>query len=150
MNRNLKIIVTLLFIILVGMIIGFFLLRYKILDLPPNKSTSNQEPAPNQFPLQEVVVTKNGFSPQAIRAGVNSIVSWRNESGVPISINSDPHPGHTLNAELNLGYVEATSGSTQTFFSKPGEYPYHNEYNPEQIGVVIIELTPPPSHEVKK
>ena len=66
------------------------------------------------------------------------MVTWVNESGAGVSINSDPHPTHTDYAPLNLGEV-ADAGSVSLSFPKAGVYKYHDHYHPKVKGTITVE-----------
>ena len=55
-----------------------------------------------------------------------------------MQFDSDPHPIHTTNQELNVEIVEP--GEVKTFtVTKTGTFGYHNHLNPSQTGKIIIE-----------
>lgn len=86
----------------------------------------------------KVNLTKAGFEPGALKIKVGTKVTWMNKSGATATVNSDPHPTHTLWPFLNLGKFEDGSSVSATFDSA-GTYTYHNHLNPSQTGTVVVE-----------
>jgi len=95
-------------------------------------------PLPSIPPINEIIVTENGFEPTTITVKTNDLVIWKNESGNEATVNSDPHPEHNEFMDLNLGKFP-DGFSMQTQFKTPGTYKYHNHLNPEQMGTVIVK-----------
>ena len=53
-----------------------------------------------------------------------------------MQFDSDPHPVHTDDTELNVGHVEP--GGSMTFtVNKTGTHGYHNHLNPGDTGTII-------------
>ena len=84
-----------------------------------------------------VTLTDEGFSPRDISVGLGREVVFKNESGSPVVVASDPHPTHTA-----LGGFESDSlapGQTYRFkFTKTGTWGFHNHLNPSQTGEVTV------------
>ncbi len=99
-----------------------------------------QAPASSSPSVNEVTVqvTASGFVPQTLTVKAGTKVTWVNQSGQAISINSNPHPIHTDYPPLNLGRVD-DGGSVSLVFDKAGTYGYHNHLNPSQTGMVVVE-----------
>lgn len=102
---------------------------------PQSQSAPQQNEPPQTV---NVSVESSGFSPATLTVKAGSKVEWVNNSGSDISINSDEHPTHQLYPELNLGHIPNGS-STSLVFNKPGTYTYHDHYNPDRTGTVIME-----------
>lgn len=104
----------------------------------PSGSASPSESAQERTGEKMVNLTKAGFEPQTITIKVGTKVTWVNKSGETATINSDPHPTHTLWPFLNLGRFE-DGASVSATFDKAGTYTYHNHLNPSQTGTVVVE-----------
>lgn len=101
--------------------------------------TSSVESQPGQaIKTANVDVTDSGFSPASVKVKQGTTVIWNNKSGGDISINSDDHPTHRLYKELNIGHIP-NNISSSVLFEKPGTYTYHDHYNPERKGTIIVE-----------
>lgn len=85
-----------------------------------------------------VNLTKAGFEPGTVKIKVGDKVTWVNKSGQTATVNSDPHPTHTLWPFLNLGTF-ADGGTLSVTFDKVGTYTYHNHLNPSETGTVVVE-----------
>lgn len=85
-----------------------------------------------------VTATKDGFDPKSLTTKTGAEVTWVNQSGATISINSSPHPQHTDYPPLNLGLVK-DGESTSLVFDKPGTYKYHDHLNPKNFGTIVVE-----------
>lgn len=55
-----------------------------------------------------------------------------------MQFDSDPHPAHTTNPELNVGSVPP--GEQMSFVvDTKGTFGYHNHLNPAQKGTIVVE-----------
>lgn len=125
-------------VVLVG---GFLLLSGQ------NKNTSSvtvspvatATPAPTATnSANTVTLTATGFNPDTLTVKVGTTVTWVNKSGEEATVNSDPHPTHTLWPFLNLGSF-SDGGSLNVTFDKAGTYTYHNHLNPSERGTIVVE-----------
>ncbi|MBI4029014.1 MAG: cupredoxin domain-containing protein [Candidatus Blackburnbacteria bacterium] len=85
-----------------------------------------------------VTITASGFQPQTITVKAGDKVTWTNNRGADVSIDSDPHPIHTSYSPLNLGVISGDQ-SVSLVFDKPGTYGYHNHLSPLQKGTIVVE-----------
>jgi plastocyanin len=89
---------------------------------------------------QETTITysDSGFSPNKVTVHSGDKVTIKNSSSHGVQFDSDPHPIHTNNPELNVGEVD---GGEQMSFTvdKKGTFGYHNHLNPAQTGTIIVE-----------
>lgn len=90
---------------------------------------------------QEVTVTLEDFSivPSDIRISKGTKVTWRNDDQPGHYINSDSHPTHSYQPDLNSKLLQ--TGDTYSYtFTTPGYYSYHCSAHPdEMIGSIIVE-----------
>lgn len=86
----------------------------------------------------DVTVTANGFEPKEITIKAGDKVTWTNESGTKVTVNSAVHPTHLLWPFLNLGSFE-NGQVVSVVFEKAGTYKYHNHFNASQVGSVTVE-----------
>ena len=137
----------LLWIIIAAIVVlglgGFVFLGNKSTGTKPaEKVTQNQNLTPTESAVvltgSSVSVTNSGYEPQTITIKAGTKVVWTNKSGGPVTVNSDPHPTHTLWPFLNLGKFD--NGSTvSVVFAKAGTYTYHNHFSPDQKGTVVVK-----------
>ena len=85
-----------------------------------------------------VTLTADGFSPSTITVKTGTKVTWTNKTGGPATVDSDPHPVHTLWPFLNLGTF-ANGSTVSVTFDKAGTYTYHNHLNSSQKGTVVVQ-----------
>lgn len=159
MNKNNKIIVTAIIIVVIVGIIYVFYAKPQTTQAP---STSTNDNIPNQSVLINkptvgipmlATVTYDGdnFSPASITIKQGGTVSFVDKSVSPMWIASNPHPVHTgydgTNRETHCatGYVgskpfdECSSGTSFSFmFSEIGSWGYHNHLNSGVTGTVVV------------
>jgi plastocyanin len=86
----------------------------------------------------QITLTENGFEPNTATITAGTTVEWTNKSGKEATVDSDPHPIHTSYKELNLGIFK-NDENLKLQFNKPGKYNYHNHFNPEDSGEIVVE-----------
>jgi plastocyanin len=105
----------------------------KISTPASNNDTANQTPAANV-----ITYTNNGFAPAGLSVKSGSEVTVKNDSSQPLQFDSDPHPAHTDDPELNVGLVPP--GQNVTFkVTTTGNHGYHNHLIPGDTGTLIVE-----------
>ena len=105
---------------------------------------ANQAVNANSAAAQQktVSVTSSGFSPRTITINVGDTVVWTNNDSQSHYIAPNDHPVHlkyqgTWNDD---GTGNISNGETYTkLFSKSGIYEYHDHWNPELTGIVVVE-----------
>jgi plastocyanin len=106
---------------------------------PPEISTGTQQSdMVSSNPKESTIsITSSGINPKILTASMGTKIILTNKSGTDISINSDPHPAHTLYPILNIGVIKDGDSASLTF-TKSGIYTYHNHFNPSQKGEIDI------------
>jgi plastocyanin len=86
-----------------------------------------------------ITITTTSFSPDTLTIKVGDSVTWTNSDTKLHTVNSDPHPAHTLYPDLNdVGNISA--GQSKSFtFTEVGTYKYHDHLNPSLVGTIIVE-----------
>jgi plastocyanin len=112
---------------------------------PASASTSSQPSTSTQAsndnpPAAENTITysDNGFRPATLTVTSGTKITIKNKSSIPLQFDSDPHPEHTDDPELNVGTVSPGSSVTITV-TKPGSHGYHNHLNASDTGTIIVE-----------
>jgi plastocyanin len=129
-----------LVIVLAGL--GFFLLRSSGSN-NANKDSANQNTTNNSTSSStaepNTITLENGeFTPAVLTVKSGQTITLTNKSDGVIQFNSDPHPAHTANNELNIGSVAA--GATTTFtVSKTGTWGYHDHLDSGKKGKIVVE-----------
>lgn len=100
-----------------------------------SKSTDSATPSE-----ADVTITYNGtnFSLSATTVKSGGTVKVVNESTKNLEFDSDPHPAHTNNPELNAGGI-APGKSTVFTLEKKGKWGFHNHLNSGQRGELTVE-----------
>jgi len=84
-----------------------------------------------------ITYSDSGFSPSSLSVKSGTTVTIRNTSGSSIQFDSDPHPAHTANPELNVGVVVAGESKTFTVTTK-GSHAYHDHFDSSQTGTIVV------------
>lgn len=147
MSRNLVIAVV---VIVLLVLVGWYLTRPKQTVAPQDQSTqvpvSTESSAPvasagAQMKEEEGVVTisQSEFSPKNITIKVGDSVTWMNSDSANHTVNSDPHPTHTLFPILNkVGLIKAGEKKSLQF-TTAGTFTYHDHLNPSLMGSVTVQ-----------
>ncbi len=146
MSRNLVIAVVVILIIAAG----WFLLRPKQPVVVPAPSVQSQpvssnsaSPSATEGAMMKdksiVDISSNGYSPQSITIKAGESVTWINKDAANHTVNSDPHPTHTLYAVLNKIGLLKPGESKSVQFPTPGVYKYHDHLNPSLTGTVTVQ-----------
>lgn len=105
-----------------------------------SNSSNNSSQATGQEADAAVTITYDGssFTSSADTIMAGQKVKVVNSSSQPLDFDSDPHPVHTDNEELNAGDIEP--GASKTFtITKKGSWGYHNHLNAGQKGEITVQ-----------
>jgi plastocyanin len=107
-----------------------------------NPSSSSSSNSTNNSTTQEIAatITYNGdsFSVSNDKVKSGSSVKVVNSSDKELDFDSDPHPVHTDNTELNEGDI--APGKSKTFtLTKTGTWGFHNHLDASQHGNITVE-----------
>lgn len=99
-----------------------------------SSSSNNSE----QQAAATITYSDSGFSPALTTVNSGDMVAVKNTSSGELQFDSNPHPVHTDDTDLNLGTVE--SGQTRTFtVTKKGSFGFHNHLNPSDSARITIQ-----------
>lgn len=122
-------------IVVVIIIVGGYVAFHKSPSSKSNSSsstTSSSTTAPNTISFDG-----NKFSPAVLTVKSGTMVTVKNASSQDLQMDSNPHPVHTDDTDLNVGLVSA--GQSQTFTaSKTGSFGYHDHLDPSIQGKITI------------
>lgn len=106
-------------------------------DTTGNQSGNNNQDNTKQA---DVTITYNGQSFALSSSSVKSggTVKIVNSSDGDLRFQSNPHPAHTDNPELNVGDVAAGESTTITLTTK-GTWGFHNHLDHTQTGTITVE-----------
>lgn len=132
-----KTIAIIVIIIILGVGAGLYLFSYKSKPTISSSTTSNT--GVNATTSQNLITySGNGFSPATLTVKAGTTVTIKNDSSDELQLDSNPHPVHTDDQDLNVGTVNA--GESRTFtVNKTGSFGYHNHLNPSQTGHIVVE-----------
>lgn len=97
--------------------------------------------AASSTPQSNAVVleyTDSGFSPASVTVTAGQQLTVKNTSGKAIQVDSNPHPVHTDDPELNIGPIAAGASATVTL-NKTGTFGIHNHLDPSVQASVTIK-----------
>jgi plastocyanin len=82
--------------------------------------------------------TASGFSPSTITVPTGHKLIVKNDSSATIQVDSNPHPQHTDDTQLNIGTISpgATGSATLT---RAGSWGIHNHLDPAMLGTVVVK-----------
>lgn len=118
---------------------------YLVLHKSSNKTattTSNQSQSSssttNQSAQNTIAYDGNKFSPATLSVKSGTVVTIKNTSSENLQFQSDPHPTHTDDPDLNVGAV--ASGQSKTFTATmKGAFGFHDHLNPSEQGKITVE-----------
>lgn len=100
----------------------------------PSAATSNS----GQSDMATITYTDNGFSGGTLTVKSGSQITVKNNAKNSLQFNSDPHPAHTDDPELNIGIIRPGESKTITL-TKTGSHGYHNHLNEDEKGTIIVQ-----------
>ncbi len=148
MSRNTTMVVV---VVLLLAIVGWFFLRPKQTIEAPVSSQPTQTPvsstsaspsaATDSANMEKNVVTISsaGFTPKDTTIKVGDIIVWTNGDAANHTVNSDPHPTHTLYPILNKVGLIKVGEKKSLQFTQAGTYKYHDHLNPSLTGSVTVQ-----------
>jgi|SRR5664279_5349880 len=144
---NKSIIIGLVAVIVIGG--GGYLVLHKNNNNPSTASTAqstpssapssqSSSPSSNQQAAATITYSDSGFSPSTTTVKSGDTVAIKNTSSNDMQLDSNPHPIHTDDTDLNVGPVSA--GQTKTFtVTKTGTFGFHNHLNPGDTATIIVQ-----------
>ncbi len=98
----------------------------------------NYEDKRNQ-PAVTINMSSIKFQPMNLRISKGTVVTWVNDDGVDHYVNTDSHPAHTHQPDLNSKALK--KGETYSYtFNETGAYPYHCSAHADNMtGTIIVE-----------
>lgn len=109
-------------------------------DVSTSNSTSNAASTSADQSAAASIITYDGKTFTETKDSVMSgqKIQVRNNSTADLNFDSDPHPVHTDDPELNAGAI--APGESKTFtVTKKGSWGYHNHLNPTQHGTITVQ-----------
>jgi len=126
-------------VVVIGGAIGVYAMMQKNAKAPSNPTTSNTDETNSDKKVAATITySDSGFSPSKVTVKSGETIAIKNTSSGDMQFDSDPHPVHTDDEELNAGAV--APGQTVTFtVTTKGTFGYHNHLNPSDTGTIVIK-----------
>jgi plastocyanin len=80
----------------------------------------------------------SGFSPDLTTVKSGETVTFENKTSEEIQVDSNPHPIHTDDTDLNVGSIAAGQSKTVTL-TKMGTFGFHNHFDPGDTAKITIQ-----------
>lgn len=109
----------------------------------PVSSTPSSSPSPTAKTTDNnaaatITYTNSGFNPSTLTVKAGTTVTIKNDSSNELVFDSDPHPVHTDDPELNIGAIDP--GQSKTFTpTVTGTHGYHNHQNSSDTGTLVVQ-----------
>jgi plastocyanin len=117
---------------------AYWLLRKDNTPSTSNSPTSSSSSNSSASAAATITYADSGFSPKSVTVKSGDTVEIKNTSARDMQFDSDPHPVHTGDPELNVGAV--SPGQSMTFkVTTKGTHGYHNHLNPSDTGTIVVE-----------
>jgi plastocyanin len=124
--------------ILVIVVIGIVIWMTNQNTSPPTTNTTPSSSSNTTATPSTITYSSDGFSPATLTVKSGATVTIKNTSDEDLQFESNPHPAHTDDTDLNVGLVAA--GQTKTFtVTKTGTFGYHNHLDPSDTGHIVVE-----------
>lgn len=104
----------------------------------PNSGNDGSSAGTTTSIAATITFSDNGFSPAVTTVKAGSTVQITNKSSQLLDFDSDPHPEHTDEPELNAGDIGP--GQSKTFVvTKTGRWGFHDHLNPGFTGTLNVD-----------
>ena len=101
-------------------------------------SGSSTSSSSSQHSAAVITFDGNSFSPASMTVKSGATITIKNTSADDLQMDSNPHPVHTDDTDLNVG--EVAPGQSATFtVTKKGIFGYHNHLDPGVGGKITIQ-----------
>lgn len=132
---NVKALIVVLAVVAVVVVGGGYLLLHKAPTSmqPQSAGSANSQSTPNT-----IVFNGTMFAPAMLSITPGTTVTIKNTSSQELQMDSDPHPVHTDDTDLNVGQILPDQSKTFTV-TKTGTFGYHDHLDPSIQGKITIE-----------
>lgn len=92
----------------------------------------------NQAAAVIITYSNSGFSPKDITVKAGETIEVKNTSSRIVQFDSDPHPVHTDNRQLNIEFIDP--GKSKTFsITNTGTWGFHNHIDASETGKITVQ-----------
>lgn len=125
-------------IIIVAIVTAIIMNIYKPNNAAAPASSSSSSSASTASAVATITYSDSGFSPATTTVKAGDTVAIKNTSSSVMQMDSDPHPVHTDDTDLNVGTVNP--GETKTFVvTNKGSFGFHNHLAPSNTAKIVIQ-----------
>lgn len=130
-------------LVIIGGTIGVYALMQQNAGAPSSSNNPSSSDSSGRDPSDKPVTatitySDDGFSPSKITVKSGDNIAIKNASANDMQFDSDPHPVHTNNPELNVDLV--SPGQTMIFTAHTkGTFGYHDHLNPGDTGTIVVQ-----------
>ena len=89
-----------------------------------------------------IEITSNGFNPSSMIIDGGDTITFKNFDTKSHDIESNPHPIHNQNLEMNLGIISPGQEKSVTLNGQ-GSYGYHDHLDSTKTGQIIVDTENP-------
>ena len=117
---------------------GYFIMHHTSNTAATTLNQSQSSSSASQQTADTITYSSHGFSPANLTVKTGATVTIKNTTSEDMQLDSDPHPVHTDDTDLNVGLV--APGQSRTFVvTKTGTFGYHNHLDPSDKGLITIQ-----------
>lgn len=124
--------------VIIGLIVLVLLVAGGVYWMTHSSNTPTSSTTSSTASGAVITYSDGGFSPSSITVKSGDTITLKNTSSQAMQFDSDPHPIHTNDPELNVGEVGPGKTATVKAITK-GTHGYHNHLNPGQTGTIVVE-----------
>lgn len=138
-SKNRVIIAIVVVVIVAGGAIWYMVANSKKTAAPAaNNNSSSQSNNSTKEVASTITYDGNTFSVSSEKVKAGASIKVVNTSDKELNFDSDPHPTHTDNTELNEGTI--APGESKVFtLTKVGTWGFHNHLDSSQHGTITVE-----------
>ena len=122
-------------VIIVLVVVGLVLAGQN--NSSPSTGASNS-PAASAVSEASITYDSSGFHPAETTVKSGAQITFVNRTSGNIQVDSNPHPIHTDDTDLNVGTIEPGQSKTVTL-TKKGSFGFHNHLLPSDSAKITIE-----------
>lgn len=111
----------------------------QVAELRNAQNEANENNSTQASDVDESTINYTGslFTPSQVTVNPGASITIKNTSSHSLEFQSDPHPAHTENFELNAGAIATGDSKTFTVTAK-GSWGYHNHLDSSQTGTIVV------------
>jgi plastocyanin len=134
-------------VVIIGVVAAIMMHHPTTTASTQTSSSPQANPSQSGSPVASSVATaaaatitygSGGFSPALTTVKSGQSVTFKNTSSQEVQVDSNPHPVHTDDTDLNVGSITPGQSKTVTL-TKTGNFGFHNHLNPGETARIAIQ-----------